>query len=255
MELRFDNDYQQKLMLQEFSAPTTISTPADVQKWRSAWMGNLSSWHSPYKSLIDVTKLKIEGGDDVRKALELMVRFFEGFFLKKAVAWGKAEGMGHELLPFPVHATVEEGSADVGVRTAKKREPTDFRSNIQLANDFQRHVVELTFADPVKIETKEQVAILKSKMMNNLMQWHSKWSLLVDCTNLEVASEVIPDFDRLLQAMRGFFMKEVIGYGVTKQPRETYPFTVFRARHKAAAELEGEGNFSGDKADCKSKGS
>ena len=36
-------------------------------------------------------------------------------------------------------------------------------------------------------------------------------------------------------------------------PQETYPFKVFRSRHRAAAELESEGLFSGEDADCQSR--
>ena len=47
-------------------------------------------------------------------------------------------------------------------------------------------------------------------------------------------------------------MKKAIGYS-PKGIKESYPFEVFRARHRAAAALEAEGAFSGDAADCKSR--
>jgi hypothetical protein len=84
------------------------------------------------------------------------------------------------------------------------------------------------------------------------MQWHSKWSLLIDCANLEIAPDAVPAFEKFLTVMGGFFMKAAIGYA-PKGASESYPFKVYRARHRAAAELTGEGNFSGDKADCKSR--
>ena len=248
----FEHEYQKKLMIQRFTEPCTLAVSADVQAWRSAWMGALSSWHSPYKVLVDCSELSIENAPDVVKGLDLMVRFFNGFFLRKIVGFGRKDGKGHEFLPFPVLATEEEAAVELGIRVRESKEPTDFRSTIQFQNHFQQHTVELSFSQPVVIRTAEEVGILRSKLSNNLMQWHSKWSLLVDCANLEVAPEARPLLERMLVVMRGFFMKQAIGYG-TKSSAESYPFKVFRARHKAAAELQGEGNFSGDKADCKSR--
>ena len=60
------------------------------------------------------------------------------------------------------------------------------------------------------------------------------------------------EFLHLAKAMQGFFLKQIVGYA-PKAGKETYPFPVFRARHKAAAELEGEGLFSGDTAQCRSQ--
>ena len=37
------------------------------------------------------------------------------------------------------------------------------------------------------------------------MQWHSKWSLMVDCTNLEIAPEVDEDFEQMWKVLRGFY--------------------------------------------------
>lgn len=252
MKIDFDHDYQQKVMTQAFAEPTLLAATGDVQAWRAAWMGALGSWHSPYKVMVDCEKLTVGDDPEVAKALTLMVRFFNGFFLRKVAGYHRQGGQGHERLPFPVHATEDEAAVDVGLRQAKTREPTDFRSTIQLQNHFPQHTVELAFAEPVVIATKEQVATLRSKLMNNLMQWHSKWSLIIDCANLEVAPEVAADFERMLAVLRGFFMKRAVGY----QPRggkESYPFEVYRARHRAAAVIEAEGNVSGDQADCKSK--
>lgn len=252
MTVQIENDFQQKIMTQGFASPTVLATPADVQAWRSTWMSGLSSWHSPYKVLIDCSQLTVGDDPAVAKALDVMVRFFNGFFLRKIVGYGLTPGRGHEHLPFPVHATVEEAAVDLGIRQPKERVATDFRSTIQLQNHFQQHTIELNFAQPVVIETKEQVETLKSKLMNNLMQWHSKWSLIVDCANLEVAPDALPHMTKMLAVLKGFFMKQAIGYS-PRGAKESYPFPVFRARHRAAAELEGEGNFSGDDANCRSR--
>lgn len=252
MKVLFENDFQQKIMTQTFEGPSTLKGAADVQIWRQAWMDGLKSWHSPYKVMVDCGNLTIENQADVVKALDLMVKFFKGFFLRQVVGYNRKEGQGHEHLPFEVKATEDEAAEEVGIRVRVARAATDFRSTIQFQNHFRQHVIELNFSEPVVLTTRDQIAQIRSKLTNTLMQWHSKWSLLVDCTNLEVDQAVRADLERMLTVMKGFFMKQVIGYS-PKGSKEQYPFDVYRARHKAAAVLEGEGNFSGDEADCKSK--
>ena len=252
MNIEFEHDYQQKLMTQRFGQPTELSTPADVQRWRSEWMKALSSWHSPYKVLLDCSNLTVTEQPEVVKALELMVKFFNGFFLRKIVGHAASPGRGLNHLPFPVLASFDEALVELGIRAPAVRSASDFRSVIQIQNHFQQHSIELSFSESVVIATKEQVLTLRSKLMNNLMQWHSKWSLIVDCSNLVVAAEMHPEFERTLTVLKGFFMKQAVGYNPSTA-KESYPFPVFRARHRAVAEVEGEGNFSGDQADCKSR--
>jgi hypothetical protein len=249
MQLKIDNDFQHKFMRQEFAAPTTIDSDEAIKAWREAWMTALKSWHSPYKAMIDVRALTVAPG--AQAGLERMLKLFGGMFLRKVVGFGRVDGQGHELLPFPVVADEDAARAELGLRgPATPRSPTDFRSLIQVGNDFQRHVVDLSFAQPVTLATKEQVATLKSKLMNNLMQWHSKWNLLIDCANLELAPDVTDDVTRMLKALRGFFMKDVVGFGV-RAANASYPFDVVLSRHKAVLRLEAE-SVSGDKAVCRS---
>lgn len=253
MNIEFDNNYQLKYMVQRFATATIIDTPASVQQWRQAWLQALSSWHSPYKAVIDCSKLKVASGDaQVTKDLATMLRFFRGFHLRDAIGFGLTQGAGHESLPFKVLGSEEDAFVEIGIRQPRQREASDFRATIQLQNHFQTHVVELSFLEPVRVDTKDHVKTLKSKIMNNLMQWHSKWSLLIDCSNLEIDPSIDPDFDLLFRALKGFFLKTVVGYS-PRSAKDSYPFDVYRSRHRAVALLEGEGNFSGDKAECQSR--
>ena len=251
MQLEFESNYRDKILYMRFTEPTTISSKTDVLKWRAQWTDALKSWHSPYKAMIDLTNIQsIEDTEEVKQAFSQMARFFKGFFLRKAAGFGKEYG---ELLPFETFVEEKMAADNLGIRERKQVKPGDFRTAIQFENDFRQHVIELTFSDKVSITTTEQVVTLKEKLTNNLMQWHSKWSLLIDCTNLEtVDPKLEKDFERTFKFLRGFFMKKVIGYSPANKD-STYPFKVYRSRHKAVAELEGEGITSGDEADCLSK--
>jgi hypothetical protein len=252
MNVAFENDFQKKVMVQTFSEPVTLASRADVLAWRSAWTAALKSWHSPYKAVIDCGPLMVADQPEVREALALMMRFFEGLFLKKAVGFNLDEAKGHGALPFTVFSDEAAALVEVGVREPPKpRQPQDFRAAIQIQNHFAQHVMELTFAHPILIATPEQLEVLKSKITNNLMQWHSKWNLLVDCANFEIAPEIGPDFEGMLKFFRGFFLKEVLGYS-PRMAADLYPFKVYRARHNAAGRLEPEGLVGGDAVVCRS---
>lgn len=251
MNIDFESNYRDKILYMSFKEPTKIGSKTDVLKWRSQWTEALKSWHSPYKAMVDLTNLEeVSESSDVKDALSNMLRFFKGLFLRKAAGFGKEFG---ELLPFDSFNSEDDAASHIGIRERKDRTPGDFRSTMQFENHFQQHVIELSFLSPVSIETSEQVIALKDKLTNNLMQWHSKWSLIVDCTNLlNVEKSLDKDFERTFKFLRGFFMKEVIGYSPADKDAE-YPFKVYRSRHKAAAVLENEGLTSGSDANCSSR--
>ena len=254
MSIQFEHDYQNKIMTQAFTEPFVLSSDQDVQVWRQLWMDALKSWHSPYKSVINGEKLALGSGADkeqIKAAFLRLEKLMNGFFLKKAVIFGLDPELA-AVVPFDSYASEEAAMEAMGVRTREKREPGDFRSGIQLQNHFRQHVVELSFGADTVIDTKEKVQILRSKMTNNLMQWHSAWSLLVDCSQLEIKEEVFPEIEAMLKFFKGFFLKEVFGYQ-PKAKELVYPFKTYRARHNAAGRLEAEGLFSGEDANCQSR--
>lgn len=251
IELEFESNYRDKLLYIRFVSETVIASKSDVLAWRSQWTSALKSWHSPYKAIIDVSNLKEVAKDqEVAAAFENMGKFLKGFFLRKAACFGNPTITN---LPFENFPTEEQASEYLGVRKRKASVPGDFRSSIVFENHFRQHVVELSFAEPVVISTEEQVKTLHDKLTNNLMQWHSKWSLLVDCSNITNVDPSLTDsFEKAFRALRGFFMKQVIGY-MPQSKESQYPFKVYRSRHKAAAALENEGLTSGDDANCSSR--
>ena len=255
MNLDFESDYRSKVLMMSFREPFIVARTSDVLKWRSRWTQELKSWHSPYKALIDCTNLNLaaEPGQDIGKSLETMMAFLKGFFLKNAVGFGYAKDKGHDLLPFEVLESEEEARKKAGIRTGSgSMGRDDLRSRIMLDNHFKQHVVEVTFSDLVHLETETHLKLFSDKLTNNLMQWHSGWSLLIDCSKFKIEDSLSESFAHMEKRFKGFFLKKLIGYSPIT-PQETYPFKVFRSRHRAAAELESEGLFSGEDADCQSR--
>ena len=253
LQIEFENDYQKKIMRQTIKAGTVFDSPSTVTEWRNLWMAQLSSWHSPYKALIDCQGVSIKNTAEIRDAFDVMFRFFKGFFLKKAVGLSSEESDGIEVLPFEVFGTMEEAEKAIGIRVRKiDAENVDFRGAISIQNHFRQHVMELSFVNPVLLEKEDEVAVLKDKISNNLMLWHSKWNLLVDCSNLEIDEKIFPAFEKMLRFFSGFFLKDTLGYSPMNKEVK-YPFKVYRSRHNAAGRLESEGNFSGEEANCQSR--
>lgn len=251
IELSFESNYRDKILHIKVEKPASITSKSDVLSIRTQWTGALSSWHSPYKALVDFSNI-LETADtpEIKEAFESLARFFKGFYLRKAAIFGTNPSA---VFPFEVFPTEEEASDYIGIRTRKAAVPGDFRSSLQFENHFRQHVVELSFSTPVQLDSEEKLKTLKDKLTNNLMQWHSSWNLLIDCTNLETVDEALTDeFAKIERYFKSFFMKKIIGYSPHKK-ESAYPFKVFRSRHKAAAMLENEGLTSGEDANCSSR--
>ncbi|NRA67810.1 MAG: hypothetical protein HRU19_25240 [Pseudobacteriovorax sp.] len=253
MELSFEHNYQLKFLEMSFPEQTIIKSTDDVMQWRQAWLAGLSSWHSPYKAIVNCENLTIVKGEDesVEKALSRMETLLKGFFLKKAVVFN-ADDETAQMLPFESAGDRDAAFTLAKLKAVKAAKPGDFRSSIQIQNHFRQHVMEISFSEPVSLDSNEKLDILKSKITNNLMQWHSAWNILLDCSNFEIPEDQHANFERLLTFMRGFFLKETLGYS-PKSKESRYPFKVYRSRHNAAGRLENEGNIMGDEANCQSR--
>ncbi len=250
MDINFESDFRLKILYVSFGEGSTLSSKDDVLEFRRQWTLALKSWHSPYKALIDLSLLNIPMPlpEESQRALNIMFKFLKGLFLRDAVGFGKT----HLELPFSVFESREEAESSLGIRKQNLVDPSDFRSQISIENHFQTHTVELSFRTLSIIETPEHIKILKSKLTNNLMQWHSKWNLLIDCTHLQIDPAMDIPWANLQKYLKGFYLKKLLGYS-PHLPESTYPFDVFRSRHRAAAALEAEGMTAGDDAQCRSR--
>lgn len=248
MQVQFESDFQKKVLFVSFAPFTVLKDKSHVDEWKKQWIEILKAWHSPYKALIDFSNVHIEHSPELMGELTRLFEFLKRFFLRKVVAWGLKE----QIENFPIELVVAEedalkilGLGERGPRTSSG----DFRSLIHIDNHFEQKNIELSFLEPVVL-TKDKVAILRSKMTNNLMLWHSGWHLLVDCTNVQIPEESYEAFQSMVRFLKGFFLQEIVGYSPTQKDLK-YPFPVYRSRHRAAAQVKGDGTESGRDAHCK----
>ncbi|MFK7872046.1 MAG: hypothetical protein AB8C84_02595 [Oligoflexales bacterium] len=246
--MEFEADYQKRILHIHFTQPTVLASRRDVLQLRAQWTDALKSWHSPYRAIVNCENLSVEKNSEVENALATMMAFLKGFFLKKAEGFGYSTAQGHDSLPFSVHISREECE---GAQKKTAKDTQDFRSRLALENHFRQQTVELMIEHPTAIETKKQLNILKSKLTNNLMQWHSGWNLMIYCQHLTINPELFDEWEKMVAFLKGFFLRDIIGYSPSSR-EASYPFEVFRSRHRAAARLEQESLSSGDTAHCQS---
>lgn len=251
MKVEFESDFQKKILYVSFLEPTLLKDTQAIEAWKKQWMEALKAWHSPYKALIDFSKVNIEASsEDFQRKWKSFFDFLSRFFLRKAVIWGFKGSF--DLSPFESVSSEEEAFKLIGIRERKRAPSDDFRSQIHIDNHFEQQNVEISFLAPVVLN-KEKLAVLRSKMTNNLMLWHSEWFLLVDCSNLEMPPEIFKDFEKMIVFLKSFFLKELVGYSPASKEAK-YPFPVYRSRHRAASQVKGSGNTSGRDAHCKRSG-
>ena len=89
LHIDFEHDFQHKLMQQRFAAGSVLHDADAVRAWRQQWMAQLSSWHTPYKALIDCQHLTLSDDAQLKEALETLLTFMQKLFLRKAVGFNR----------------------------------------------------------------------------------------------------------------------------------------------------------------------
>ena len=253
LTLTFESNYRQKILYIGFKASSCLKSQQDVSRWRTQWMEELKSWHSPYKVVIDCSSLEVLELDEKTKQTFLsMFNFFKHLHMRAIVGFGLNLDKGHNQLPFDVYKTFSEAAKVIGIRNAKLSQAGDFRSTITFDNHFKDQIIELSFTQETHLDSEAKIITLKSKLLNNLMLWHSSWSLLIDCSNLEIKETVHSSFAKLERVLKGFFLKQILGYQ-PKTRRGIYPFQVYLSRHQAVSKLEQELLSDGGLANCQSR--
>lgn len=253
MDIKFDNDYMKKVMIQTFGPGQQLASAKDFARWRATWLQALASWHSPYKCLVVIPADTTLDTDIIAAKLPPLAKFFKGFFMRKLVILSASDQWPDDLEGAEVIADHSAAMAAIGQKgPLPNAAAKTLRQKLTLANDFQNQVVELAASEPVVLETVKDINILKAKLTNNLMQWHSPWNLVVDMANLQFAAGLSDEMAKLIKYLSGFFLKNAVGYGI-KVDLSSVPFKIYRSRHKALTHIESEGHGSSDVADCASR--
>jgi hypothetical protein len=256
--LEIEHDYQKKVMFQRLSPGTRIDSMPQLLAWKAKWMKELAGWHAPYKVLLEGRGGTLRLDPKLLVQWERMLNFFRAAHMREMLVVdlqieqepgtvASAESL------WTVAASLEAARERLGLAKMRQvQEPIDFRGMLQFENHFRQQVIELIPSGPVQFDSPLKLNLLRAKITNLLMQWHSPWNLLIDCTQCDISPELLPDFERHLNFLKGVFLKSVIGYGA-KATERSWPFPVYRARHKAVALLEGEGNIDAAVAQCASR--
>lgn len=252
LQIRFENHLSLRVMEIHFPEGLALRDAAALQALKAAWTGGLKSWHSPYTCLFDCRKLELDPA--LRPDFERLVKFFGNFFMRKIVGFVDEGQEPRTDLPFAVIAGYDAAAKAAGLARGAglKRDLGDLRQRIQIDNDFNAHVMEVSFLAETELAGAADVAVLKAKLQNILMQWHTPYSVMFNCVNLKFTPEAKQAFAPVERFLRGFFCQDVLGYAPV-DAKENYPFPTYRARHLAAAKAEHQGLQSGAVANCSSR--
>jgi hypothetical protein len=251
VRVEFENHLSARVIEVHFPEGLHITTAAQLSELKAAWIENLKRWHSPYSCLFDCRSFTVS--EELRPEFEKLISFFKKFFMKSVIGFCP-EGTPPAWSPFEVIQGYEAAVARTGLARGAglQRDLSDLRSRIQIDNDFNAHVMEISFLADTKLETRDDILTLRSKVQNILKMWHSPYSILVNCSNLSFSPLAYSNFSLFEKFVMSFFCKRLIGYA-PREPKESYPFTTFRSRHLAAAELEHSGIQSGSTANCSTR--
>ncbi len=247
----FENHFSLRVVEILFPDGLSIETQEDLLSLKSQWSQNLKSWHSPYTVLIDLRQFSLN--EELLPGFQKIIRFFSNFHMRKIVGFVE-ESSSLPDVGFEIINGYEQAAVAVGLKKTVplNRNVENLRSRILIENDFHAHVMEIQFLAETVFSNSEDILILKDKVKNILRQWHTPYSLLINCVNCTFDEAVHDDFKKFEKFLKAFFCKRVLGYA-PKVPRDKYPFDTVRSRHLAAAQLEHEGLQSGSKAHCSSK--
>ncbi|WP_397601139.1 hypothetical protein [Silvanigrella sp.] len=250
-KIEFENHFSARVVVIVFPNGYKVNSEQDLLEIKNAWTKNLKSWHSPYTCLFDLRDFNISPA--LEPSFEKLIHFFKNFFMRKIIGFYD-ENSKQINVKFETVLGIDNASAQTGLARGKgfEKNITDLRSKIQIDNDFNAHVMEITFIGDTDFMTKEDVTILKSKLQNILMLWHTPYSVIFNCVNCTFSEDAKNEFVKVERFLKSFFCKSIVGYA-PKANKETYPFTMFRSRHLAAGSLENSGIESGEIANCSTR--
>lgn len=250
-EISFENHFNLKVIEISFHSNFHIKSSNEILKLKKMWRENLQMWHSPYSCIIDVTNIYLD--EALKSEFDAMIRFFKSFFMKKLFGYCTTGQKMDSYFSFVVFDSYAEARESVGLnRDFRKKSKSGLRDEITIENDFNEHVMEISFDSPVIFQTKEDVESLRSKVKNMLRMWHTPYSVLINCQNCRISPDILKEFIALESFLKGFFCKRIIGYAPCES-KEHYPFQTHRSRHLAVKELTHSGLSSGSKANCSTR--
>lgn len=251
VQVSFENHMSERVVEIHFERGLQLEKASDLAELKTAWAENLKRWHSPYTCLFDCRQLVV--APSLHKDFEKLISFFRNFFMKTILGFCEP-GQQPAWCPFEIVEGYDTAIARTGLARGAglTRKLDDLRSRMQIDNDFNAHVMEISFLADTALQSSADIQIIKSKLQNILKMWHAPYSILFNCVNITFAPEAAAEFARLEKFLRAFFCKNIIGFA-PRGEKSTYPFPTYRARHQAAAALEHSGLQSGSVANCSTR--
>jgi len=249
-KIQFENHFNARVIEILFPDGYSIKTQSDIQNLKKQWQNNLKSWHTPYTCVFDMRKFDID--DSLLTDFQKLIEFFKKFHMKKIIGFkDEFSNTSTAFSSFEIFSNYDNAISQTGLTKGAglTRNTDNLREKIVIENDFQAHVMEISFLTDTVLNSKADVQILKSKIQNILRMWHTPYHVLFNCVNLKFSDDAKKAFPALALFLKGFFCEEIIGYSPC-EAKERYPFDTYRSRHIAAGKLNHLLAQSGNSANC-----
>ncbi len=105
------------------------------------------------------------------------------------------------------------------------------RSTLEYKNFFEQRFIEISSSGLIILRTYDDVFELRACIEHNILQWHSDYCVVFDCSNITIATSAGEEFDKIQRYFRAFFCRGFFGYSVCAE--QHFPFRVFRTREAA----------------------
>jgi hypothetical protein len=250
-KIEFENYFSEKVIIIFYPNGLKIKNKRDLDEIKNAWIENLKAWHSPYTCLFDLRDFNLD--ESLKDEFEKMILFFKNFFMRKIIGFYNENSLKFDL-KFDTVIGLENAVLRTGLSRKKEvpKDVLDLRKKIQIENDFNSHVIEVSFLSETEFLTPADLDILKSKLQNILMLWHTPYHILIHCSNCRFSEEAKHSFQKLEKFLKSFFCQSIVGYA-PREEKNAYPFAVYRSRHLAARSLKSNNLQSGKVATCSSR--
>lgn len=235
--VEFVNHFRERVMEVQLPNGLVLDDEETVRFLSQQWSQNILNWHTPFSCVLDCSHLRIAPGQV--KTFQRFINHLRSFSMKKIIGFCESEAQRLELagveLPFDLALGRDTALRAAGFRkrsSATAAEDADLRDVLQFEHHFDQRVMEVLCLRQVEFSSAAEVAVLRDKFENMVLQWHSPFVLLLDCTSCTFQPEAHAAFADFVGFARSFFCVGIVGFQPCG-PRENYPFPTFRTRHRA----------------------
>lgn len=238
MNIRFENHFSERAMDIVLGSDVNIDTHATLLEVQRKWTENVLMWHTPYSCIVHIHHLSV--APHLVSDWNRMLHMLRGFHLGKVIAVTNTENLSEiarknlEKLGFDAVLTSSAQARSllgINANSSSNTATSSLKRKLRTFNHFPECVMELQFSQPTTLNCADDVLEIRSRIEYNMHQWHTHYCVMLDCNNLVIAPEAMPEFEKMQKFFHSFFCRGFVGFGNVSS--QMFPFRVFQCREAA----------------------